>query len=71
MASCDCTRAEITLVVHIPILCVHQRSKVKKQQIRDARKKTTGICDDCRERMRAADDGWGTNLENSSSCTCN
>ncbi|HWT03304.1 MAG TPA: hypothetical protein VN256_23830 [Pyrinomonadaceae bacterium] len=69
MTSCGCPQQEVTVVLHIPIACVHKRGKVKKQVTRVMRPKTA-VCDDCRSLMAAQDDGWQIDMETNGPCGC-
>jgi hypothetical protein len=72
MASCNCKQTELTVVLRLPIACVHRRVKREKAKSRGIHTAhgSTEVCGECRSRMRAQDDGWQIDLENNPSCTC-
>jgi hypothetical protein len=68
---CKCPVQEVTVVLRLPIACVHKRLKVKvKEQAVKVAQTKARICDDCRAKMAAQDDGWQIDMETEQPRNC-
>ncbi len=65
MLSCDCPREVVTIVLQLPLHCIHNKEKARKKEIQAAIPRArVGLCDDCKDQTRASDEGMvtGANL---------
>lgn len=72
MRSCKCAPTSVTIELTIPLPCLHEAQQMAQPNMRVASSgaEPKAICDDCTSRMRAEDDGWRMDDEDSSDCGC-
>jgi hypothetical protein len=72
MRVCNCPTTTVTIELTVPLPCLHEVQQTERPQMLTARSgaNSESVCDGCYSKMRAADDGWRMDEEESSDCDC-